>query len=415
MRARVVPYFVWPFVLLCGLAAAGSAVGQIDSSAADIAALKGLDEKVSIDLSEELVQQLIEQIEAQTEARFAFDRDKLENSGLGSFDGPITFSVRNISARSVLDLVLPKSEVDWRVMEGKIEVWLPDETDFDFRTVRYDVADLLRDESSPRGNAPCGLTRRELSQLIKRLVSPLIWTNDLGGKIEWNGDSLELFSETSVHEGVSNLLKALRRIRRRQVAHVLIPAWRDTDRSWLARGRIGRALRSSWPEVFIETPIVDIAEACQDDFGIPIVVEKRALEKLDHNVQPVATMDGAGKTLRECWDEMLTPLGLGWVIRHEVLFITSRQWAEAEHFTRLFPIHDLLPRSAEEAARSAREVAAGVRAADPRSWQGYGSEFLFYEPNMRLLIVTRNADVQARTAEFILKLRREKLRNNAIP
>jgi hypothetical protein len=106
-----------------------------------------------------------------------------------------------------------------------------------------------------------------------------------------------------------------------------------------------KALRQPISIEVKETPLQDVVDFLQQNYGIPIVLDRKELEGL--SIDPsktLVTRKLTGISLRSVLDLVLGELGLKWTIHREVLLITSPTRAESEEFliTTVYDISDLV-------------------------------------------------------------------------
>ncbi len=93
---------------------------------------------------------------------------------------------------------------------------------------------------------------------------------------------------------------------------------------------------------FFEEPLEDAIKYLEDRHGIEIELDNAALDTLGLDSSLPITKKLAGITLRSVLRLMLKEHELTYVIRDEVLIITSQEEAENELITRVYPVGDLV-------------------------------------------------------------------------
>lgn len=81
---------------------------------------------------------------------------------------------------------------------------------------------------------------------------------------------------------------------------------------------------------FVDTPLSDVVSALQDDYGIPIKMDHKALEEIGIGSDEPVTINLHNISLRSALRLMLKQLQLTYVIKDEVLLITTAQEAESQ-------------------------------------------------------------------------------------
>ncbi len=113
-----------------------------------------------------------------------------------------------------------------------------------------------------------------------------------------------------------------------------------------AEKNIDKALRSPLPQAglsYTDTPLTEVASDLQQRFGIPVIVDKPALEELGVNAdEPVTIPELHNVSLRSALRLMLKNLQLTYIIKDEVLMITTPDRAEKNLVVKVYPVADLV-------------------------------------------------------------------------
>ncbi|MCA9233827.1 MAG: VWA domain-containing protein, partial [Planctomycetales bacterium] len=112
-----------------------------------------------------------------------------------------------------------------------------------------------------------------------------------------------------------------------------------------SESRIYDALRKPLvaPLEYIETPLNQITAALQEDYNIPIVFDKAALDTLAISPEVEITVNLSNITLRSALELMLKEVeDLTYIIDNEVLLITSADEAEQRLQVKVYPVADLV-------------------------------------------------------------------------
>ncbi len=109
-----------------------------------------------------------------------------------------------------------------------------------------------------------------------------------------------------------------------------------------AEQRIAAALKQSTVLEFIDTPLSDVVATLKDYHGIEIRLDQRALEDVGIPPDTPITEELRGVSLRSALKEMLSLLDLTYVIRNEMLVITTPEEAELDLTLRVYPVADLV-------------------------------------------------------------------------
>jgi hypothetical protein len=125
-------------------------------------------------------------------------------------------------------------------------------------------------------------------------------------------------------------------IRRKKYASV------DLAQQGSAEQRIFEALDDIATLEFIETPLADVIEVLKDSHQIPIEIDIKALDDVGLSTDVPVTRNLKGVTLRSALRLMLREMDLTYVIRDEVLLITTPEEAESKLTTKVYPVADLV-------------------------------------------------------------------------
>ncbi|HEX7446820.1 MAG TPA: hypothetical protein VF306_04700 [Pirellulales bacterium] len=120
------------------------------------------------------------------------------------------------------------------------------------------------------------------------------------------------------------------------------PAPHATDARQEAEAGITRALAAKSVADFEETPLRDAIDFLKEQHGIEIQLDARALEDQGIGSDTPVTRSLKNITLASTLDLLLGDLELTYLIRDEVLLITSIHAAESLLETRVYPVGDLV-------------------------------------------------------------------------
>ena len=109
-----------------------------------------------------------------------------------------------------------------------------------------------------------------------------------------------------------------------------------------AEDRIRAALRSLTAVDFVDTPLSEAADSLGRAHGITIRLDTRALEDVSLETDTPVSASLRGVSLKSALRLILEQLDLTYVIRDEVLMITTPEEAQEQQVTRLYPVSDLI-------------------------------------------------------------------------
>jgi hypothetical protein len=106
--------------------------------------------------------------------------------------------------------------------------------------------------------------------------------------------------------------------------------------------RIQDALEADVDLEYPETPLKEVIEDLKERFNIPIVLAGKKLEEAAINLETPVTVNLKGISLRAGLRNMLGDLGLTYLIKDEVMQITTPEDAGAQLITKVYRVGDLV-------------------------------------------------------------------------
>lgn len=116
----------------------------------------------------------------------------------------------------------------------------------------------------------------------------------------------------------------------------------DLGRQGSSEARIFQELNRPTTIEFVEQPLKDVVLYLQEQHNIPIVLASKKLEEASVSPDTPITKNLKGITLRSALRLMLNELELTYVVREEVLQITTPEDAESQLITKVYPVGDLV-------------------------------------------------------------------------
>ncbi len=337
-----------------------------------------------------------------------FDQRALDNVGLGS-DTPITISIRGVTLKSVLQIMLGELDLAYVVRDEVLSITTRDAAENELDTRLYPVADLALVGTSPMIMTRPASRFERLCDLIRTNVVPNSW-DEVGGpgsivsRDEW--DCLVVSQTLEVHSSMEALLNTIRRAR--SVGRSSAPELNAGDERGpmrvmdeaerAARTHIEKALASEANLDFIDTPLQDIVNSLQDQFSIPILIDRKALDDVGLAGDTPVTMSLQGVSLRSALRIMLKNLELVYTLEDAVLKITTPEAAENRLARCVFQVADLTapatgPGGTGDSFDSLMAVITTTIA--PDSWEQVGGPgAMTAVAPWGLLVVSQTDDVQ---------------------
>ena len=181
-----------------------------------------------------------------------------------------------------------------------------------------------------------------------------------------------------------------------------------------ATARINAALMSPTEIVCSNTPLKQLVEQLKSRHKIEIQLDSAGLKDAGLDENTPITKNIKDISLRSALRLLLDELQLKYVVRNEVLLITTPQRVESDEFlvTRLYPVKDLvLIRNADGQIEADFQPLADLITTSivEKSWLdngGNGTVITYQFQDRCLLVVTQTQEVHERTAALLDALRR---------
>lgn len=165
---------------------------------------KALDEKTVMEFVETPLQDAVEYLQKKHKINIQLDKKALDDAGLGT-DTPITRSLKDISLRSALRLMLREFDLTWVIENEVLLLTTIDEAGQNLVTQVYDVVDLVVTDE--------GIDYDSLIETITTVVAPTTWDEVGGpGSISPLHRTLVVSQTGEVHEEIAELLTEVRRV-----------------------------------------------------------------------------------------------------------------------------------------------------------------------------------------------------------
>ncbi len=108
-----------------------------------------------------------------------------------------------------------------------------------------------------------------------------------------------------------------------------------------AEQRIESALDAVVEVEFYKTPLTDVVGFLKEHYSVPVILDREALDDLGLAVDTPVTISLKGVSLRSFLNILLHQLDLTYMVRDQVLKITTPEGAERELMTRVYAVSDL--------------------------------------------------------------------------
>jgi hypothetical protein len=154
---------------------------------------------------------------------------------------------------------------------------------------------------------------------------------------------------------------------------------------------------------YVDTPLEEVANVLQNEYGIPIAVHVRALEQIGLGPDEPVTISLHNISLRAGLRLMLQQLGLTYIIRNEVLMITTPEEAESNLIVCVYDVSGLAD-DTDQSIRSLIDAIVSCVATETWSQNGGGeAELRPLKPG--LLVIAQTHHVHEEVAHLLDALR----------
>ncbi|TWT84151.1 hypothetical protein CA13_56270 [Planctomycetes bacterium CA13] len=148
---------------------------------------------------------------------------------------------------------------------------------------------------------------------------------------------------------------------------------------------------------FIETPLVEAVQEISQQHGIQMFVDQRSFEEIGLTDDTPVTLDVANVSLRSCLNLLLRDLDSTYVVRDEVLLITTIEAAEQMLALRTYAFPKALSSKADQV------VAIMLKTVKPNDWDELGG-YCSAGAVENVLVVSATEEVHEAVIEFLVKL-----------
>lgn len=196
-------------------------------------------------------------------------------------------------------------------------------------------------------------------------------------------------------------------------AEAPVPAAADADlcqcvgETDSAAARIEKALRDQLKSNgldFAETPLEQVIAVLQDDYGIPIKLDTPALDEIGLGPDEPVSINVRDISLQSALRLMLRPLNVTYIIRNEVLIITTPEEAESQLLTCVYDIRDIVGNPNDKTVRPLIDTILSCVATETWAKNGGGdAEIRMLEPG--LLVISQIQPIHDEVRDLIKTIR----------
>jgi hypothetical protein len=409
-RTRWTLAVVWLWVLSLALpltAKPGDDAPLKTKAVGDERIYSALDKPVKFDTRELAnLNDLARRIREEFDLPVVIHRKNLEEGAIWE-DGPINIdaNLSGMPLRQVLNNVLRavSNELTWIVNDEALAITTRITADLSLDLQVYDVTDLCDAEHAPHCN--------DFMETLTSTIAPLNW-NDVGGvgfiKPYRVGGTRALVVTQSriVHDDIAMLLANLREILQSHAQ----PGPKAGKKPKPAVDRMETALASPSRLVLEEgMSIEDCIEMVRDKHELSVMIDRQSIHETVRRIDepiPGTQVDLRGRALGRALHVILREAGLTWVLRDDVLWITTREVADLLLEARVYDMTDLFVD--EDPQRSDYFVELITAVVAPVTWSdvgGAGGVRFYQKGDAVALVVNQTADVHAELANLLKALR----------
>jgi hypothetical protein len=342
------------------------------------------------------------------------DLRAIEDIGLGA-DTKVTFEIANVSLRSALRHLLRRFELTTIIRDESLLITTDEEAEDSMSIRVYSVRDLAH---ALDANGEEIENDGDLTETLPSLIAPNSWANVGGpGNMVPHHGRLVVAQSDDVHEQLAAVLAALRTMSSfldapadRPFPATSVPAYPIQP----GNAKIERALAGAATLDLQETPLCEALAQLSAMHAIPIMLDHPALEDVGIDPSTPITLNLQNIRLAEALRHLLREDDLTFVVRDEVLVITTREEIENELRTVIYPVADLIKadgfRTVDEAGGELEFYVEMIQSTvAPNAWDEVGGPAsIHYLAEYGALIVSQVPHAHAEIADLLTKLRATK-------
>ncbi len=416
--------------ILVGLLAAamlgGAAVADDDDHSLDTDWESKIEAALDADFSADAVDVPLDDflrfVEQKAGILVLIDERSLDDIGMDKTT-PIACHVSNIRLRSVLRLVLRPLELTWDLRDGALLITTIEQAESKLTAQSYEIADLIDGYRPTTGRRSYGIRDSgcdAIAELLTGVIAPRSW-NVFGGPgvIGIFRDRLIVSQTPEVHKQIANLFHLLRRAQKilREHGYDASPtACLDSCDVDPAVQKILAALKKPCTLDFDDTPLEDVAVYLGEQAGINVQSDTRSLDYVGLGTDVPITFHARQIRMDFALRHILRNLDLSYVIRDQVLLITTPERSERQLLMRLYPVADLLgrPTGTDMFGEPIRPAPIGdlteliSTTVALETWDKYGGPASIASvPNMDVLAISQSNDVHDQIVDLLMRLRKK--------
>jgi hypothetical protein len=310
-------------------------------SAEDAAVDRLLDQVVAADLGDATLSSLVEFLrELKIDAQF--DSKSLEEAGMGPDTALPAMHVGRISLRSLLaNMLRSVTPAQFAIRNGKLFITTADKASSEMLTIVYRVDDLIRGKNRAGDDVD---DPESLVNIITETIGPTTWDEVGGpGAISSFQGTLVVSQTERIHDEIERALTALRESRAKQEEQP------GGDAVWACSAAELAVLRNFSQKAniradikFDDLPLDEAVSQIARQFDFPVFIDAVALDEAGIGRDTHVSCDLPQVTPRVALDILLGKLELTYLIKNEVVVVTTRDKASNEMTLAVYPVADLV-------------------------------------------------------------------------
>lgn len=395
--------------MLAPFARAQSGVGLHTDQETAARIRAALDEETTLEVLESPLEEVVDYLSQLHNIEITLDQRAMEDVGLGS-DTPVTRTLKKVSLRSALRIMLRDLSLDFSIRHGALQITTREATESQLITRVYQVDDLLKRNWWSDGK-PADFDG--LVDVIENTIAPEYW-DTVGGPATMQGvlGNLVVSQTLENHRQLEDFLATYRQTLKLHDANPSDPvksvsiALDASD----ARTMIMSKLNTRLDIDFIETPLSEVVEFLRQATGVPIIIDRRALDNVGIGTDTPITISAKKIRLRDAFGRFLERHELSYRVADETLQITTPEETEAFQPVRFYPIHDLLSGDDDDRATLIDQLQWVITSTvQPEAWDEVGGPGTLQVLPPGVLVIRQTDEVHDEISGLIHTIRKQKV------
>jgi hypothetical protein len=300
---------------------------------------QALDKQISIDFIEAPLSDVVAFLRDQLKIDIQIDLKALQDAGAG-LDTPATRTLNGITARSALRHLLGSLDLDYAIVDDVLLITTPEKVFSHLRTEVYAVEDLIAG-TNEFGEAIEDY--RTLINIITSAIDPTAWDEVGGpGSIQGLQGNLIVSQIDPHHRHVAELIARIRQLKQLPADAPLPAPIQIGGSNTPADQAVRAALQRKLTLEFDEAPLSEVCLFLRNQLKIEVQLDTRALQDAGYDADTPVTVKIADLRAASALNLMLKQIDLVYIVKDEVLLITTPEKASSELTSVLLPVRDLL-------------------------------------------------------------------------